>query len=288
MKNSEKAKILNDAMPYVKAFHGKCLVIKAGGEIVENEDSLLAFAEDLATLHSAGIHSIICHGGGPQVTKKMAEAGQTARYIRGQRVTDTATIELFVETIRNEVNAVLVQALESQGLSAKSFSEEREHLIRVEQKDPELGFVGAISSIEKGLLEQELQSGKVPVIACIGRDSCGQLFNVNADNVAAAVASSLSAAKLLLLTNVDGIYRDFEDKDSLISKLSLKEAEELLVSDVLSAGMIPKLESAMSALQQGVKQVHILNGRLPHSLLLEVFTKRGVGTMLYRSDDESD
>jgi acetylglutamate kinase len=281
-----KAATLVEALPYIRSYRGRTVVVKIGGGALD--DPVLAgfVAEDLALMALVGIRLVVVHGGGPQVSVAMAEAGIRPSFLKGLRVTDDAAMEIARRVLVGSINSDLVARLCGAGLSAVGLSGGDARLLVAEvRKGPEgenLGRVGRVGSVDTGLLFTLLDDSHTPVIASVATDEAGKPLNVNADEVAGAVAVALGAAKLVYLTNVEGLYGDFGDEGSLISELKLADLEEMLPG--LSDGMRPKAESALAACRAGISKVHILDGRVEHALLLEVFTDEGIGTQVVPND----
>ena len=276
----EKAEILADALPYIREFTGKTVVIKYGGHAMDKPELADLFAQDVVLMHLVGMNPVVVHGGGPQITDLMARLGKTAEFVDGLRVTDAETVDIARMALVGKVNREVVASLNQHGSYAVGLSGEDAGLIRVTQRDPRLGFVGDVEAIEPAILTRLLREELIPVIATIGMDATGQAYNVNADTVAGAIAEALGAEKLVYLTDVAGVYRNFPDEDSLISRIDPDGLDALIAEGRASEGMIPKLESCVQALRNGVTRAHILDGRVPHALLLEFFTKEGIGTMV--------
>jgi len=228
-----------------------------------------------------GMNPVVVHGGGPQITELMRRLGKEPTFIDGRRVTDEETVDIVRMALSGKVNREVVATINRHGSYAVGLSGEDAGLIQVTQRDPALGFVGDVRSIDPTIVERLLREELIPVIATVGVDELGQAYNVNADTVAGAIAEALGAEKLVYLTDVAGIYRSWPDEASLVSRVDLAGLESLLASGALSEGMIPKVESCISALRNGVARAHVLDGRLPHALLLEFFTREGVGTMVH-------
>ena len=275
-----KAKVLTEAMPYIREFGGATVVVKYGGSAMVDEELAACFAGDIALLRLVGVRPVVVHGGGPQITKAMARAGVEPRWVEGLRVTDEATFRVVQATLAGEINPDIVRLLSDHGAKAVGFTGLDGGLFTSRQKHPDLGLVGEIVHVEPGLIEGMLDWGAVPVVAPLSRGEDGAVHNINADTAAGALARALGARKLIYLTDVEGLYRDFKDEDSLIERMPLAELRELLDSGGASAGMLPKLRSCIEALENGVPQAHILDGRIQHSVLLEVFTPEGIGTMI--------
>jgi acetylglutamate kinase len=277
----EKAHILAEALPYIREFSGKTVVIKYGGHAMEDPKLADLFAADVVLMRLVGMNPVVVHGGGPQITELMRRLGKEPEFVEGRRVTDAETIDIVRMALVGKVNREIVASVNRHGSYAVGLSGEDAGLIRVEQRDPALGFVGDVREIDASIVLRLLREELIPVIATVGVDDAGQAYNINADTVAGAIAESLQAEKLVYLTDVAGVYGNWPDESSLISRVVVDELEELVANGKASAGMIPKLESCIGALRNGVRRAHILDGRLPHALLLEFFTREGVGTMVY-------
>ena len=277
----EKAHVLAEAMPYIREFSGKTVVIKYGGHAMENAELAELFATDVVLMRLVGMNPVVVHGGGPQITDLMRRLGKEPEFVDGRRVTDAETVDIVRMALVGKVNREIVATVNRHGSYAVGMSGEDAGLIRVDQRDPRLGFVGDVRSIDPTMVLRLLREELIPVIATIGVDDTGQAYNINADTVAGAIAEALEAEKLVYLTDVAGVYGDWPDESSLISRVDVDGLEKLIADGKASKGMIPKLESCASALRNGVRRAHILDGRLPHALLLEFFTREGVGTMVY-------
>ncbi len=277
----EKAHVLAEALPYIREFSGKTVVIKYGGHAMENADLAELFAADVVLMRLVGMNPVVVHGGGPQITELMRRLGKEPEFVDGRRVTDAETVDIVRMALVGKVNREIVAMVNRLGSYAVGMSGEDAGLIRVDQRDPLLGFVGDVRSIDPTMVLRLLREELIPVIATIGVDDEGQAYNINADTVAGAIAESLGAEKLVYLTDVAGVYGNWPDEASLISRIDVGDLEQLIVDGKVSEGMIPKLESCVAALRYGVRSAHILDGRLPHALLLEFFTREGVGTMVH-------
>jgi acetylglutamate kinase len=277
----EKAHILAEALPYIREFSGKVVVIKYGGHAMENAELAELFATDVVLMRLVGMNPVVVHGGGPQITDLMRRLGKEPEFVDGRRVTDAETVDIVRMALVGKVNREIVATVNRHGSYAVGMSGEDAGLIRVDQRDPRLGFVGDVRSIDPTMVLRLLREELIPVIATIGVDDTGQAYNINADTVAGAIAEALEAEKLVYLTDVAGVYGDWPDDSSLISRVDVDGLEKLIAAGKASKGMIPKLESCVAALRNGVRRAHILDGRLPHALLLEFFTREGVGTMVY-------
>ena len=279
-----KARILTEAMPYIQQFSGETVVIKYGGSAMVDEDLRSSFAGDVALLRLVGLRPVVVHGGGPHITRAMGQAGVEPQFLGGLRVTDAETIRVVQATLAGEINPDIVRMLSGQGAKAVGVTGIDGGLFTARQRDPELGFVGEVTNVDPDLIEGMLDRGIVPVVAPLARGEDGNVYNLNADTAAGALARAMRARKLIYLTDVEGLYRDLGDEDSLIQKMTVAELKELVAGGSISAGMLPKLESCVDALENGVGHAHILDGRMQHALLLEVFTPEGIGTMFTRFD----
>ena len=277
---AEKAAILVEALPYIRRFSEKIVVVKYGGNAMGDQSLLNSFARDVALMHSVGIRVVVVHGGGPQIGAFLSRLGLETAFHEGLRITDGETLDVARMVLVGKVNRDIVSAINVHASAAVGLSGEDALLISASQRSTELGFVGDVDSINVGLLGQLLEQDLVPVVATIGSDAAGQAYNVNADTAAAAIAASLNAEKLVYLTDIEGLRADVADPNTHISAVSSVELDSMLVSGALSNGMVPKARACLSAVRSGVPQVHILDGRLPHALLLEIFTPEGVGTMV--------
>lgn len=282
-----KAKTLMEALPYIKRYSGKRVVIKFGGNAMENAELQHHFASDIALMHYVGINPIIVHGGGPQISTFMHQLGKEVRFVSGLRYTDADSMELVKMVLVGKVNKEIVSLINRHGRLAVGLSGEDGHLIaarkreqRVDGELVDLGFVGDVAAVNTQILDDLIAGEFIPVIASVGVDEIGQSYNINADAVAAKVAAAAGADKVIFLTNVEGIYGDTKDQASLVSQLKLADGRALFESGRLSEGMLPKVEACLAALEGGVPRAHILNGTTQHAVLLEIFTDEGIGTML--------
>ena len=275
-----KAEILVESLPYIRRFWDKVVVVKYGGNALGGGSTLAGFATDIVLMRSVGMRPVVVHGGGPQIGELMERLGKKPEFRDGLRVTDAETLDIARMVLVGKVNRDIVSAINVHGPLAVGVSGEDAGLIQAAQRDPELGFVGDISAVKPELLLRLLAQDLVPVVATIGSDETGQAYNINADTAAAAIAVALEALKLVFLTDVEGIRADRADPSSLLSQLSARELGELIENGAVGAGMIPKAQAALDAVGGGVAQAHILDGRAPHALLLEIFTHSGIGTMV--------
>jgi acetylglutamate kinase len=281
--NSEvlaKAGILAEALPYIREFTGRTVVIKYGGHAMDDPALADLFAQDVVLMRLVGMNPVVVHGGGPQITDLMRRLGKEPEFVDGLRVTDAESVDIVRMALVGKVNREIVAALNQHGSYAVGLSGEDAGLIKVEMRDARLGFVGDVSSIDPSIVHKLVREELIPVIATVGVDEVGQAYNVNADTVAGAIARAMEAEKLVYLTDVAGLYGEYGDESSLISHIDVDGLAKMLVSAKADGGMIPKLESCISALQGGVRRAHILDGRVPHALLLEFFTREGIGTMI--------
>lgn len=281
----EKANILIEALPYIRNFYGKTFVIKYGGAAQIEERLKDSFAQDVVLLNFIGIRPVIIHGGGPRISEMMKRMGKEPSFIQGQRITDQETIEIVEMVLGGLINKEIVALINSHGGKAIGLTGKDGGLIRAkkkllrkasgEEEMIDIGLVGEVETIDPGILNSLERDGFIPVIAPIGIGKDGTAYNINADFVASAVASSLKAEKLILLTDVPGIK---DKKDMVISSISRKEIKSLIDNETITGGMLPKVQACVSSLDSGVKKTHIIDGRVPHCLLLEIFTKEGIGT----------
>jgi acetylglutamate kinase len=275
-----KATILAEALPYIREFSGKTVVIKYGGSAMEHPDLADLFAQDVVLMRLVGMNPVVVHGGGPQISDLMRRLGKEPEFVDGLRVTDAETVDIVRMALVGKVNREIVASVNRHGSYAVGLSGEDAGLINVAARDEKLGFVGDVRRIDPSILERLIREELIPVVATVGVDDAGQAYNVNADTVAGAIAESLRAEKLVYLTNVAGLYRDLADEASLISRIDVDRLAALADDGVLSEGMIPKVRSCVEAVKSGVSRAHVLDGRIPHALLLEFFTREGIGTMV--------
>ncbi len=275
-----KATILAEALPYIREFSGKTVVIKYGGNAMEDPGLAHLFAQDVVLMRLVGMNPVVVHGGGPQISDLMRRLGKEPEFVDGLRVTDAETVDIVRMALVGKVNREIVASINRHGSYAVGLSGEDAGLITVGQRDDKLGFVGDIRRIDPSILERLIREDLIPVVATVGVDDAGQAYNVNADTVAGAIAESLRAEKLVYLTNVAGLYGDLADEASLISRIDVDGLAALVDDGRLSEGMIPKARSCVDAVKSGVTRAHILDGRIPHALLLEFFTREGIGTMV--------
>jgi len=280
VKTNEKIQALLEALPYIKEFNNAVVVIKYGGSQMRVGAELDSFADDIVLLRSLGINVVVVHGGGPQVDEMMKLHGKEPEFVNGLRVTDKETLNIARMVLVGQVGRDIITAINRHGGYAVGMTGEDGQLLLVEPKDEKLGLVGSVKQIKPEIIERLYDKQFVPVISTIGVDENGQSFNINADEAAAAIAKGIGATKLIIMSNIPGILKDINDEDSVISELSIEEAKNLVKSDSISAGMIPKIQSCIDAVDGGVERAHIIDGRQDHSVLLELYTNFGIGTMI--------
>lgn len=279
--NAQRAEILVNALPYIKKYYNKVIVVKYGGNAMINDELKNAVMGDLVLLSTIGIKVVLVHGGGPEISGMLKKIGKESQFINGLRVTDAETADIVLQVLAGKINKTLVNHLQNSGGKAVGLSGMDGHLIEAEIKDPALGFVGEITDINIEPVTDLLENGYIPVISTVGCDKDGNVYNINADTAAARISSALSAEALFLMTDIVGLLRDKDDESTLISSVCVSEAPQLMREGIISGGMIPKIECCVEAIRQGVNKVFILDGRVPHSLLIETLTNEGIGTMLY-------
>ncbi|MCX6515750.1 MAG: acetylglutamate kinase [Actinobacteria bacterium] len=283
MSSLSTAHVLVEALPYIRRFAGKTVVVKFGGNAIagtSDHDALSLFAEDIVLMHTVGIRPVVVHGGGPQINDMLTRLNIESSFSNGLRVTDAATMEVVQMVLNGQVNPQIVSAINTHGNVAVGLSGEDGRTLQCVARDASLGFVGDIERVRTHVIEGLLADGLVPVLSTVGVDVHGQPYNVNADTAAGAIAEALSAEKIIYLTDIAGLRKDIDDASSLIQCISVMDLGALIADGTISGGMIPKIESCMQAVKGGVKSAHILDGRIAHVLLLELFTDQGVGTMI--------
>ena len=283
MSSLSTAHVLVEALPYIRRFAGKTVVVKFGGNAIagtSEHDALSLFAEDIVLMHTVGIRPVVVHGGGPQINEMLTRLNIESSFSNGLRVTDAATMEVVQMVLNGQVNPQIVSAINTHGNVAVGLSGEDGRTLQCVPREPTLGFVGDIERVRTHVIDGLLADGLVPVLSTVGVDVNGQPYNVNADTAAGAIAEALSAEKIIYLTDIAGLRKDIDDASSLIQRISVTDLSALIADGTISGGMIPKIESCMQAVKGGVKSAHILDGRIAHVLLLELFTDQGVGTMI--------
>lgn len=286
----KKAEVLIEALPYIQKFNRKIIVVKYGGSAMSNEELQKNVIKDVTLLKLVGFKPIIVHGGGKEISRWVGKVGKEAKFINGLRVTDGETMEI-AEMVLGKVNKSLVTMVQELGVNAIGVSGKDGGLLQVEKKysaGQDIGFVGEIKEVNPKVLYDLLEKDFLPIVAPIGLDDAFQTYNINADDAACAIAKAVGADKLVFLTDIEGLYRDINDKASFISRLTASQAEELINSGLIGGGMLPKLGNCTFAIRNGVNRVHILDGRIPHCLLLEIFTKQGIGTAIIEDSEEHE
>lgn len=280
--NAQRAHILVEALPYIKKYNGKIVVIKYGGNAMINDDLKQRVMEDIVLLSLIGVKVVLVHGGGPEITDMMNRVGKKAEFVDGLRVTDKESTEIVQMVLAGKINKGLVNLLETKGGKAMGICGIDGQMIKAEIKDERLGFVGKITEVNVDPIIDLLEKGYIPVVSTLGCDNDGNVYNINADTAAAYIAGAMGADKFILMTDIAGILRDKDDPDSLISLVDIKEAVELFNKEIISGGMIPKVECCVDAINRGVDKVTIMDGRVPHAILLDMLTDEGVGTMVVK------
>lgn len=284
----EKAAVLVEALPYIQKFNRKVIVVKYGGSAMVDEQLKKSVISDVTLLKLVGFKPIIVHGGGKEISKWVGKVGKEAQFINGLRVTDEETMEI-AEMVLGRVNKSLVTMVEELGVKAVGISGKDGGLLKVKKKyadGKDIGYVGEITDVDPNILYDLMEKDFLPIICPVGLDDEFNTYNINADDAACAIARAVGANKLAFLTDIEGLYRDFEDKSSLISEIKVKEAKELIAGGTIGGGMLPKLSNCIDAIEAGVSRVHIIDGRIPHSILMEIFSDRGVGTAILGDMEE--
>lgn len=283
----KKAEVLIEALPYIQKFNRKIIVVKYGGSAMNNEELQKNVIKDVTLLKLVGFKPIIVHGGGKEISRWVGKVGKEAQFVNGLRVTDDETMEI-AEMVLGRVNKSLVSMVQELGVKAVGISGKDGGLLNVEKKyadGKDIGFVGNVRAVNPKILYDLLEKDFLPIVAPIGLDDEFQTYNINADDAACAIARAVGADKLVFLTDIEGLYRDINDKNSFISRITASDADSLISEGIIGGGMLPKLNNCTSAIKNGVNRVHILDGRIPHCLLLEIFTNSGVGTAIVRDED---
>ena len=283
MSELTRTDVLVEALPYIRRFAGRTVVVKYGGNALagtSEHDALALFAEDIVLMHTVGIRPVVVHGGGPQINEMLSRLNIESKFVNGLRVTDEATMQVVQMVLNGNVNPQIVSAINVHGNVAVGLSGEDGRTLQVTARDTSLGYVGDIEKVRTHVIDGLLADGLVPVLSTVGVDINGQPYNINADTAAGAIAEALGAEKIVYLTDIAGLRKDIDDAASLIQRITVDELSALIADGTISGGMIPKVESCMQAVRGGVKSAHILDGRIAHVLLLELFTDQGVGTMI--------
>ena len=288
MEAATRAQVLVEALPYIRRFAGQVVVVKYGGNAMDKEDLAVQFAEDVVLLQAVGVRVVVVHGGGPQISDMLQRLGKVSEFRDGLRVTDAETVDIARMVLVGKVNRDVVAAINLHGPVAVGVSGEDAGLIVASARNPELGFVGDVAAVNPAILERLLAEDLIPVVSTIGSDADGQSYNINADTVAGAIAEALGAEKVVYLTDIEGLLEDVDDPTSLISRTSAAELQAKIDDGRLAGGMIPKIAACVHAVEHGVASAHILDGRVPHVVLLELFSDAGIGTMITITTDEGD
>ena len=286
--NAQRAEVLTQALPYIRNYYGKVVVIKYGGNAMINEELKEQVMEDVVLLHLIGVKVVLVHGGGPEITDTLKAMGKQSVFKNGLRVTDKETADVVQMVLAGKINKTLVNLLQINGGAAIGLSGMDGHMIEAEIKDEELGYVGRITNVDIKPITDLLSKDYIPVISTVGCDLKGNVYNINADTAAAYIAGKLNAERLITMTDIAGILRDKDDPSSIISCIDVPEARALFDEGIISGGMLPKVECCIEALEHGVKSVTILDGRVPHALLIETLTDEGAGTMVIRKKENAD
>ncbi len=277
--NAERAKVLVHALPYIQEYSGKIVVIKYGGNAMINDELKDKVMRDIILLRLIGVKVVLVHGGGPEISEMLEKTGKESKFINGLRVTDEETVDIVQMVLAGKVNKSLVNLIESKGGHAIGLSGMDGGMIKAKAKSEELGFVGEITSVNVKPILDVIEKGYIPVISTLGCDDNGQTYNINADTVAARISGELGATSLITMTDICGILKDKDDPDTLIPRIKVSELPKLIKSGIINGGMIPKAECCIDAIKYGVKRVFIIDGRIPHSILIEMLTDEGIGTM---------
>ncbi|MGM9680032.1 MAG: acetylglutamate kinase [Eubacteriales bacterium] len=280
LSNSQRAEVLIQALPYIQKYNNKIVVIKYGGNAMINKELKCAVMGDIALLSLIGIKIVLVHGGGPEISEMLGKLNKKSEFVNGLRVTDRETAEIAQMVLAGKINKSLVNLLENAGCHAVGISGADGSLIEATTKDPALGYVGEITSVNTRLILDLLEKGYIPVVSTVGYDKAGNIYNINADTAAARIAGCLKAESLFTMTDIAGILRDKNDPSSLIRKIYVSDAPQLIREGIISGGMLPKVDCCVEAIRRGVKRVFIIDGRVPHSILIEALTDEGIGTML--------
>ncbi len=284
--NAQRAQVLTEALPHIKRYTGKIVVVKYGGNAMVNEQIKQQVMEDIVLLWLIGVKIVLVHGGGPEISELMQKLGKKPEFVNGLRVTDKETVDIVQMVLAGKVNKTLVNLLEMKGGKAMGISGMDGCLIESKMKDERLGYVGEITGINISPVEDLLEKGYIPVISTLGCDREGNAYNINGDTAAAYIAGALNAERLIMMTDIEGLLRDKDDPTTLIPNITVAEANELKKTGVISGGMIPKIDCCIEAIRAGVQNVIIMDGRVPHSILMELLTDEGAGTMVTGGGDE--
>jgi acetylglutamate kinase len=282
----QRAEVLVEVLPYINRFRGAVVVVKYGGNAMVQPDLARTFAQDIVLMRSVGLRPVVVHGGGPQISDLMSRLGKVPEFRDGQRVTDAETIDIARMVLVGKVNRDIVSSINVHGPLAVGLSGEDAGLILASARNPDLGFVGDVHAVNPAIIERLLAEDLIPVVSTIGADASGQAYNINADTVAGALAEALVAEKIVYLTDIEGLRADLDDPASLISRIEAAALQAMVDDGLLTGGMIPKIAACLHAVRNGVGSAHLLDGRVPHVLLVELFTDEGIGTMIVESEDQ--
>lgn len=278
--NHQRAEVITQALPYIQKYHDKIIVVKYGGNAMISEDLKMQVMEDIVLLWLIGVKPVLVHGGGPEISDMLKRVGKQSEFVDGLRVTDKETAEIVQMVLAGKINKQLVNLLGEHGGNAVGISGIDGHLIEAEVKDERLGFVGEITNVNVQPILDLLEKGYIPVVSTVGCDNEGNVYNINADTAASYIAGAMKAERLITMTDIPGILRDVNDPDSIIKRVNIEEARQLFADGIVTGGMIPKVECCIEAVERGVRRVTILDGRVPHAVLLELLTDEGAGTMV--------
>lgn len=282
--NADRARILVHALPYIQQYNGKIVVVKYGGNAMINDDLKDSVMRDIVLMNLVGIKVVLVHGGGPEITNLLQKIGKKTEFVDGLRVTDEETAQVVQMILAGKINKNLVNLIQARGGKAIGLSGADGHMILAEKKDERLGYVGDITQVNTQIILDVLEKGYIPVISTVGCDKQGNVYNINADTASAKIAGELQAESLISMTDISGILKDKDDKDTLISSIDISEAKELIENGIVAGGMIPKVECCVNAINWGVKKVFIIDGTIPHAILMETLTDEGIGTMFTKGE----
>lgn len=288
LNNAQRANVIIQALPYIQKYANKIIVVKYGGNAMINEELKEAVMGDIVLLSLIGIKVVLVHGGGPEITDMLGKIGKESKFVDGLRVTDKETVDIVQMVLAGKINKNLVNLLQSKGGKAIGLCGIDGHMIKAEMKRKELGYVGEITDVDVQPILDVLEKGYIPVVSTIGYDNEGNSYNINADTAAARIAGQLKCESLISMTDIAGILRDKDDPSTLIPKIYVSEAPQLIAQGIISGGMIPKIECCIEAIRRGVKKVFVIDGRIPHAILIETLTDEGIGTMFVTGDDYND
>ena len=284
--NLDRAEILTQALPYIQKYHDKIVVVKYGGNAMVSEELKQQVMEDIVLLHLIGVKVVLVHGGGPEITDTLNKIGKESQFVDGLRVTDKETADVVQMVLAGKINKSLVNLIQIKGGKAIGISGLDGHMIEAEVKDERLGFVGRITNVDVTPVLDVLEKGYIPVVSTIGCDNDGNVYNINADTAASYIAGAMNATRLISMTDIAGVLKDKDDPNSIIKCINIEDAQKLFETGVISGGMIPKVECCIDAIRKGVEKVIIMDGRIPHSILIELLTDEGAGTMVTEQYDE--